>query len=244
MAYSTVDTLNKNIRALSVALGYQKSGLLPDDGALALKEYAGFGGLKAILYPEGDLTSWIKSGASNADLNLHPHVQKLHRLLRENLDGKAYEEALSSLKNSVLTAFYTPSFVPETIYQVLKDNGIQPKKLYEPSAGSGIFISEAIKAFPSLTNITSVEKDLLTGMVLTALNSTNHVKTTTKIKQLMKMAGLIWWPAIYHSVISQSMIPGTGIRRLLEKSTTIFLPRDWTSWQRAASWPISLQMAF
>jgi N12 class adenine-specific DNA methylase len=184
MTYSTVDTLNKNIRALSVALGYQKSGLLPDDGALALKEYAGFGGLKAILYPEGDLTSWIKSGASNADLNLHPHMQKLHRLLRENLDGKAYEEALSSLKNSVLTAFYTPSFVPATIYQVLKENGIKPAKLYEPSAGSGIFISEAIKAFPGLKNITSVEKDLLTGMVLAALNSTNHVKTATHIKGL------------------------------------------------------------
>jgi N12 class adenine-specific DNA methylase len=184
MAYSTIDTLNKNIRALSVAIGYQKLGILPDDGAQALKEYAGFGGLKAILYPEGDLASWIKSGASSSDLNLHPSIQKLHKLLRENLDEVAYKESIASLKNSVLTAFYTPSFVPAVIYEVLREHGIQPKKLYEPSAGSGVFITEAIKALPDLQNITAVEKDLLTGLVLTAYNSTHQIKTDTHVKGL------------------------------------------------------------
>ncbi|WP_277014320.1 helicase-related protein [Flavobacterium lindanitolerans] len=186
MAYNTIDTLNKNIRALSVAMGYQKSGVLSEEGAQALREYAGFGGLKAILYPEGDLATWIKSGASNADLKLHPNIQGLYKLLRENLDEKAYHECLASLKNSILTAFYTPSFVPATIYRALLENGITPKKLYDPSAGSGVFITEAIKAMPNLQHITAVEKDLLTGMVLTALNSANSIKTDTHVMGLEK----------------------------------------------------------
>lgn len=184
MAYNTIETLRKNIRALSVAIGYQKSGLLPDDGPQALKEYAGFGGLKAILYPEGDLATWIRSGASNGDLRLHADAQNLHKGLRENFDEKEYKELVSSLRNSILTAFYTPSFVPAIVYEVLRENGIQPKKLYDPSAGSGVFVIEAISALPSLENITAIEKDKLTGMVLTALGSTFNVKTDTHVMGL------------------------------------------------------------
>src|SRR5699024_1666676 len=60
--------------------------------------------------------------------------------------------------------------------------GIKPKSLYEPSAGAGIFIQEAVEAFPGLQKITSVEKDKLTGLVLKAVNSQSEIPTDTYIQ--------------------------------------------------------------
>ena len=45
------------------------------------------------------------------------------------------------------------------------------RKACEPSAGAGVFIAEAASLFTDLENITAVEKDILSGRVLTALGS-------------------------------------------------------------------------
>ncbi|MCH5688777.1 hypothetical protein LWM68_33690 [Niabella sp. W65] len=111
----------------------------------------------------------------------HAEMMQLHDLLKENYPETAYKEIIASLRNSVLTAFYTPEVVPQTLYSTLAAQGIQPKRLYEPSAGSGVFISEAVISFPQLEQITAVEKDRLTGLVLSAINSTLPVKTATHI---------------------------------------------------------------
>ena len=54
---------------------------------------------------------------------------------------------------------------------VLKEQGIESKNMYEFSSGGGVFVTEAAVAFPDLENITAVEKDILSGRVLTALGS-------------------------------------------------------------------------
>ncbi|WP_253187497.1 N-6 DNA methylase, partial [Mucilaginibacter polytrichastri] len=184
MAYNVSHKLNGNIRAIKIALEYQKGNPVSAEDLGSLQAYAGFGGIKAILYPYGPAEDWTANGATKEDLKLHGSMMQLHELLKENYNDSQYKEIIGSLRNSVLTAFYTPEVVPQTLYSVLREQGIQPKRLYEPSAGSGVFISEAVKAFPSLEHITAVEKDKLSGLVLLAINSTLPVRTDTHISGL------------------------------------------------------------
>ncbi|OXA73755.1 DNA methylase [Flavobacterium aquidurense] len=184
MAYNLSQKLSANIEAITIAMQWQHGAILSEEAVTALKSYAGFGGIKAILYPNGTTEDWIKSGATTEDLKLHSEMTRLHGLLQDHYSEKDYNRVVSSLRNSVLTAFYTPQIVPKTLYSVLNEQGISPKRLYEPSAGSGIFITEADNAFPNLEQVTAVEKDQLSGLVLSALNSTLTTKNTTHIMGL------------------------------------------------------------
>ena len=148
MAYNVSQKLNDNIGAIRIALAYQQGDLLSAEDTANLKKYSGFGGIKAILYPNGNQEEWTANGATKEDLKLHKDMMQLHALLKENYPDNQYKEIIGSLRNSVLTAFYTPEIVPQTLYKILNEQGIQPKRIYEPSAGSGVFINEAVKAFP------------------------------------------------------------------------------------------------
>ena len=181
MAYNISQKLHDNLRAIRIALDYQNSLPLSVEDVANLKKYSGFGGIKAILYPYGSQEEWQANGATKEDLKHHGEMMQLHDLLKENFPETAYKEIIASLRNSVLTAFYTPEVVPQTLYSVLSTQRIQPKRLYEPSAGSGVFISEAVITFPDLEQITAVEKDRLTGLVLSAINSSLSIKTDTHI---------------------------------------------------------------
>lgn len=181
MAYNISQKLHDNLRAIHIALDYQNGGLITAEDVASLKKYAGFGGIKAVLYPYGSQDEWQANGATKEDLKHHGEIMQLHDLLKENFSEKAYKEIIASLRNSVLTAFYTPEVVPQTLYNVLATQDIQPKRLYEPSAGSGVFISEAVNTFPEIKQITAVEKDRLTGLVLSAINSSLSIKTDTHI---------------------------------------------------------------
>lgn len=181
MAYNVPESLKNNIAAIDAAIRWDYHQPLSGGDIDRLKKYCGFGGIKAILYPYGTQEEWSANGATKEDLRLHKEMMQLHELLKEYYSEKDYKEIISSLRNSVLTAFYTPQVVPQTLYSVLAAQGIQPKRLYEPSAGSGVFISEATQTFPGLEQITAVEKDKLTGLVLSAINDTLPVKATTHI---------------------------------------------------------------
>ncbi|UZJ63942.1 hypothetical protein OKW96_16230 [Sphingobacterium sp. KU25419] len=111
-------------------------------------------------------------------------MQKLYTLLREHTNAAQYEKVLDSLRTNILTAFYTPSFIPQTLYKALEETGIQPKSLYEPSAGAGVFIDAGIKVFPALEMVRAVEKDLLTGRILGAVSRSYSVPVETLIAGL------------------------------------------------------------
>lgn len=167
VAYNPYHIITANLDALRIALDEK----VPFEEELhVLQQYSGFGGIKAILYPAGPKEEWIKLGASKEDLKIYDDIQALHQLLKEKLSNEGYDRAVASLRNSVLTAFYTPAFVPQTIYEVLNAQGIQPKHLFEPGAGAGIFISEAVKEFKNLDQVTAIEKDWLTAKVLHAVS--------------------------------------------------------------------------
>lgn len=182
MAYNQLQKLRDNIAAIRIALGYRNGIKLRLEDQAALAAYSGFGGLKAILFPAGEKEEWVKLNASDNDLRLYPSIMELHGLLKQNFDADEYKEAIDSIRNSVLTAFYTPEILPQTLYQVLKENNVNPQRLYEPSSGAGIFITEAVKTFPGLEQINAAEKDVITGIVLAALGGTLSVPVNVQIK--------------------------------------------------------------
>ncbi|BAU51970.1 hypothetical protein MgSA37_00119 [Mucilaginibacter gotjawali] len=172
-----------NIAAIRIALDFSGQQLSDTDLQI-LKKYAGFGGLKAVLFPPGNLAEWEKFSASKADLKLYPQVMELHDLLREKLTAKEYKAAIEALKSSSQTAYYTPDYIPRVIYAAMLLCNILPKRLYEPSAGAGIFIDEAVQAFARLEQINAVEKDILTGKILTAICSVYDTPVDVQIKRL------------------------------------------------------------
>jgi hypothetical protein len=171
MSYNSQQKPKDNIEAIRIALNWSAENKLTADQISALRKYAGFGGLKAVLFPNSSKEEWKKLNASKEDLKLHPQIMELHKLLQQQLTEKEYKQSIDSIRNSILTAFYTPGIIPQSLFAVLKEKGIEPIAMYEPSSGAGVFATEAVAAFPSLQTVNAVEKDLLTGKVLTALSS-------------------------------------------------------------------------
>ena len=181
MPYNPLHKLNDNIAAIRIAL---KDAIPSADELITLQRYSGFGGIKAILYPYGTKDEWIQQGATKEDLRLYKGVQELHELLKEKFNEADYKAVIASMKNSVLTAFYTPAIVPQTLYKILAEKNIRVTNLYEPSSGAGVFISEALPVFKELKLVTAVEKDLLTGKVLQAICKALPVAAVTHLSGL------------------------------------------------------------
>ena len=71
---------------------------------------------------------------------------ELHRLIRENSkDETEYKRFVDSLKASVLTAFYTPQEITDTLADVLADYSVRPARMLEPSAGVGVFVDSMLR---------------------------------------------------------------------------------------------------
>ena len=176
MAFNRKQKLRDNIEAIRTAFTLDREGRTPTERErVLLGRYCGFGGLKCILNPARELTDavhWAKS-----DLELFAPTVELHRIIRENSrDDMEYKRYTDSLKASVLTAFYTPQTITDTIAEVLHDRKVRPRLVLEPSAGMGAFIS------PVLSNnlqaeVMAFEKDLLTGKMLGHLYPQQKIRT-------------------------------------------------------------------
>ena len=175
MAYNRKQRLNNNIKAIETAFILDREQRTPTARErLLLERYCGFGGLKCILNPARELADavhWAKS-----DLELFAPTVELHRLIRENSKNESeYKQLMDSLKQSVLTAFYTPSAVTEALTDVLKEHQIIPEKVLEPSAGIGAFVNSVLDNNPK-ADIMAFEKDLLTGKILRHLHPEQKVR--------------------------------------------------------------------
>ena len=175
MAYNRKQRLNENIKAIETAFILDREQRTPTARErLLLERYCGFGGLKCILNPARELADavhWAKS-----DLELFAPTVELHRLIRENSKNESeYKQLMDSLKQSVLTAFYTPSAVTEALTDVLKEHQIIPEKVLEPSAGIGAFVDSVLDNNPK-ADIMAFEKDLLTGKILLHLHPEQKVR--------------------------------------------------------------------
>lgn len=175
MAYNRKQRLNDNIKAIETAFILDREQRTPTARErLLLERYCGFGGLKCILNPARELADavhWAKS-----DLELFAPTVELHRLICENSKNESeYKQLMDSLKQSVLTAFYTPSAITEALTDVLKEHHIIPEKVLEPSAGIGAFVDSVLDNNPK-ADIMAFEKDLLTGKILRHLHPEQKVR--------------------------------------------------------------------
>lgn len=175
MAFNRKAKLRDNIEALRTVFTLEKERrAATSEEREIMSRYCGFGGLKCILNPADtlmDAMRWTKS-----DRELFPMVAELHRLIRDNsADERAYKRSMDSLKSSVLTAFYTPPAIVKAIADTLHENGVTPRRLLDPSAGQGVFIS-AFGAHAPGAEVMAFDKDLLTGKLLAHLYPEHKVR--------------------------------------------------------------------
>ena len=176
MAFNRKQKLRDNIEAIRTAfiLDRENRTATTEERAI-LQRYCGFGGLKCILNPAKELTDavlWAKS-----DLELFAPTVELHRLIRENSkDETEYKRFVDSLKASVLTAFYTPKEITDTLADVLADYSVRPARMLEPSAGVGVFVDSMLRHSPD-ADVMAFEKDLLTGTILRHLYPDQKMRT-------------------------------------------------------------------
>ncbi|MDR2951316.1 MAG: N-6 DNA methylase [Prevotella sp.] len=175
MSYNKKAHLRANIDAIKIALILDRENRPATDAEIqVLQQYSGFGGLKCVLNPAStlaDTDAWAKS-----ELELFPLVSELHSVIREHTNSeREYRSCMSSIQNSVLSAFYTPPEVIHSINDALQENGIAINRFLDPSAGIGAFPSQFKLA--EGTESICFEKDLLTGKILSALHPGSNVYT-------------------------------------------------------------------
>ena len=174
MGFSKKQHLQQNIDALRIAFKLEKEKRQATVGErLLMMQYSGFGGLKFVLNPianEIDINNWRKT-----EHDLFTLTRELHQLLKENSeDERQYRRYVDSMKNSVLTAFYTPPQVIHSISETLRESGLKIDKFLEPSAGIGSFIQSFSENQKSV--VTAYEKDLLTGKILKQLYPDSNIR--------------------------------------------------------------------
>jgi len=160
MSYNKKLVLEANIKAITIALSNNQL----TKNIEILKGYKGFGGIKAVLLPPDRPELF-----SDADKNLVEPIKQLHQILKEySKDQTEYEKYLLSLKNSVLTSFYTPDPIVSAIGSAFQNISFQ--NMLEPSAGVGVFLDHI-----NTRKKTAIEKDLLTGKILSALHPDKEI---------------------------------------------------------------------
>lgn len=174
MSYNKKAHLRANIDAIKVLFTLEKEQRpITEIEQDILMDYTGFGGLKCVFNPVNSLADtvhWAKS-----ELELFPMVAELHRVIRDNTDSAVeYKQYINSIKNSVLTAFYTPPLVVQTLADAFRDSDIQINSLLDPSAGMGEF-SSAFSFRYLKADIVNFEKDLLTGKMLSHINPDDKI---------------------------------------------------------------------
>ena len=176
MAYNKRQKLQDNIDAIRIALQIEKEGRTATDVEReVLKKYSGFGGLKFILNPVDKDSIQDEKVWKPSDRPFIADTLRLHELLLENCkDDRQYREYVQSMKNSVLTSFYTPQPMIDAIAKVFKEQGVEVNRLLDPSAGIGKF-GDAFKSEYADVKVSAFEKDLLTGRILKALNPDDEV---------------------------------------------------------------------
>ena len=162
---SKLQRLRDNIAAIRHALTSSRYD------ADIMNKYSGFGGMTFLLNTL-ERKSWSKT-----DKQYYEDTVKLRQLLHDKSQNEdEYQAWMQSLKASTLTAYYTPREIPQTLfnnlYHVAKswnDHNIYPKRVLDPSAGTGVFICSVLHASLDSGNIpkqVGYELDLLTGTIL------------------------------------------------------------------------------
>ena len=168
MAFNKKTHLRQNIDALKTAFTLDRERRAPTpEEERTLGAYSGFGAIKEVL--ENPTGKPDKDGMATL-------VAELHEVIRANTpDEREYKRYMDGIKNSVLTTFYTPPKVADAIVEAIWDTRIVPKRILDPSAGTGVFVS-AVDFHAPYAEITCFEKDPATGLILKHLHPEKRVR--------------------------------------------------------------------
>ncbi len=125
---------------------------------IIMSQYVGWGGLSEFF----DTSSYYWE--RNFRINFDELKNKL--LTKEEFD---------SARASVTTAFYTPQFVVEAIYQCLERLGFDGGKVLEPSCATGNFIGEMPLSMVEKSIVTGVELDTISGLIARSLYPRSNI---------------------------------------------------------------------
>ncbi|UVD81425.1 helicase-related protein (plasmid) [Myroides albus] len=175
MTYNIRKQLERAIQAITAAYEVNsKMRSLTEEDVDLINSFKGFGGIKALLIPT-NIEHWISiSNISKADLEIEKDVKSFYSSLK-TLFGDEFFKIEQSIKESVLTSFYTDRSIVDAIFSNYKVyNTNEPIHFLEPSAGNGVFVDSALKHFPNIELITAIEKDTLTAYMLQAKYANNE----------------------------------------------------------------------
>jgi len=163
--------LRQNIDAIKVAFTLDRENRIatPEEKQI-LQAYSGFGAIKEVIDPLPASDNKVK------ETPLTPLIRELHTVLKENTPNeREYKRYFGGIKDSILSAFYTPPVIVDALVSSLQQSGITPFRVIDPSTGAGAFADSFRKSAPD-AEITCFEKDLMTGMILKHLRPEDNVR--------------------------------------------------------------------
>lgn len=149
-APTSVDArIEANIKAIELAKLLLESGEQATEKQMqTLRKFSGWGGLGKA-FNEG--TSYV----------LNPIAKKLRELLGE----KAYQEAVMSANS----AYYTPAYVVDTLWDIAEQMGFKGGNILEGSAGIGNILGQMPTNISEHSDIHAIEIDGTSGGILSLL---------------------------------------------------------------------------
>jgi N12 class adenine-specific DNA methylase len=142
--------IDANIKAIELAHELLESGEIATPEQMAvLRRFSGWGGLGAAL------------GDGGYDWKRRERNQKI----RELLGNEAYEQAVLSANS----AYYTPAYVVDTLWDIAAQLGFKGGRILEGSAGIGNILGQMPTAVSERSNIHAVEIDGTSGGILSLL---------------------------------------------------------------------------
>ena len=121
-----------------------------------LSKYAGWGGIRLAF--EENNSSWSDE----------------YKRLKDLLTPEEYEAA----RSSVLTSFYTPPVVIDTMYKALENFGFKGGKIIDPSMGTGNFYGKMPDSIRDKSRLTGVELDSISGRIAKQLYPNADISIT------------------------------------------------------------------
>ena len=142
--------IDANIKAIELAHELLESGetATPEQMAV-LRRFSGWGGLGAAF------------GDGGYDWKRRERNQKI----RELLGNEAYEQAVLSANS----AYYTPAYVVDTLWDIAAQLGFKGGRILEGSAGIGNILGQMPRAVSERSDIHAVEIDGTSGSILSLL---------------------------------------------------------------------------
>ena len=147
---SVNDRIEANIKAIELAHELLESGetATPEQMSV-LRQFSGWGGL----------------GAAFSDGGYDWKQRERNKKIRELLGEEAYEQAVMSANS----AYYTPAYVVDTLWDIAKQLGFKGGNILEGSAGIGNILGQMPTTMSERSDIHAIEIDGTSGGILSLL---------------------------------------------------------------------------